>query len=66
MFASDWPMLTRFARYGDWVRAIEAFCAARGLSPGERDAIFGGNARRANPRLAPATIPVQPRSLETR
>ena len=66
MFASDWPMLTRFARYGDWVRAVEAFGERRALSSRERDAIFGGNALRANPRLDPATIPVQPRSLETR
>jgi L-fuconolactonase len=51
LFASDWPMLVRFASYLDWVRAVEAFMDARGLAPAERDAIFAGNALRANPRL---------------
>jgi L-fuconolactonase len=66
MFASDWPMLTRFVRYGDWVDAVEAFVDARRLSPAERDAIFAGNALRAHPRLDARSIPTQPRSLETR
>jgi L-fuconolactonase len=66
MFASDWPMLTRFARYGDWVAAVEAFLDARRLTQAERDAIFAGNALRANPRLDARTIPTQSRTLETR
>jgi len=66
MFASDWPMLTRYVRYGDWVRAVEALCDAHALTRRQRDAIFAGNALRANPRVDPDTIPVPSRSLETR
>ena len=66
MFASDWPMLTRFARYGEWTRAVEDFLETRRLAPRDRDAILGGNALRANPRLDPRAHPMQPRSLETR
>ena len=51
LFASDWPMLTRFADYGSWVDAVERFVARRGLSADEIAAIFGGNALAANPRL---------------
>jgi L-fuconolactonase len=51
MFASDWPMLLRFATYGDWVRAVEDFLSARALSDSAVDAVFAGNARRANPLL---------------
>jgi L-fuconolactonase len=59
MFASDWPMLLRFATYTDWVRAVEAFLDREGLDAAARDAIFGGNARRAHPRLAvPASTAV--------
>jgi D-lyxose ketol-isomerase len=53
MFASDWPMLTRYVRYGDWVRAVEALCDAHALARRQRDAIFAGNALRANPRVDP-------------
>ena len=66
MFASDWPMLTRFVRYRDWVDAVQTLLDRRKLSPRERDAIWSGNALRANPRLDALTIPLQPRSLETR
>ena len=52
MFASDWPMLVRFASYADWVRTVDAFLAGRGASRHETDAIFAGNVRRANPRLS--------------
>lgn len=52
MFASDWPMLLRFASYGDWVAAVEAFVARKGLDAAQTDALFAGNALRANPRLA--------------
>jgi L-fuconolactonase len=54
LFASDWPMLLRFATYGEWVSAVADFVSERGLSVPERDAIFGGNALRANPRLRAA------------
>lgn len=62
MFASDWPMLVRFASYPDWVHAVEAFMRRRALSADDIDAIFAGNARRANPRLeaAMSATPVQP------
>jgi L-fuconolactonase len=51
MFASDWPMMLRFATYADWVRAVEAFCDRHRLSAAERNAIWAGNVRRATPRL---------------
>jgi L-fuconolactonase len=51
MFASDWPMLVRFATYGDWVRAVERYIAERQLSAAEIADIFAGNALRAHPRL---------------
>jgi L-fuconolactonase len=51
MFASDYPMLLRFATYGEWVHAVEAFITSRRLPATEIDAIFSGNAMRANPRL---------------
>jgi L-fucono-1,5-lactonase len=54
MFASDWPMMLRFATYGDWVQSVADFLIARGLSDAEQAAIFGGNVIRANPRLAAA------------
>jgi L-fuconolactonase len=57
VFASDWPMLVRFATYGDWVRDVEAWLDARALSPAQRDAIFARNAFRANPRLPPFPSP---------
>jgi L-fuconolactonase len=51
VFASDYPMLLRFATYREWVGAVERFLADRRLPDAARDAIFAGNARRANPRL---------------
>jgi len=51
LFASDWPMMIRFADYATWIAAVEDFVARRGLSPAEVAGIFGGNAQRANPRL---------------
>ena len=51
VFASDWPMLVRFASYADWAKAVDAFLVRRGAMRHEVDAIFAGNARRANPRL---------------
>ena len=62
MFASDWPMLLRFASYGDWVAAVEAFLARSGLDAAQTAAVFAGNALRANPRLAQrveATMPAR-------
>ena len=56
VFASDYPMLLRFATYRDWVAAVEHFLAAQGLSEDDVAAIFSGNALRANPLLrAPNT-----------
>jgi L-fuconolactonase len=52
LFASDWPMMLRFATYEDWVREVERFVAARGLGAADVDAIFAANVLRANPRLA--------------
>ena len=51
MFASDYPMLLRFATYGEWVAYVEAFVAAQRLSAADIEAIFSGNALRAHPRL---------------
>jgi L-fuconolactonase len=67
MFASDWPMLLRFASYGDWVAAVERYLEARQASPHEARAVFAGTALRANPRLrvrreaaSPTTRPREP------
>lgn len=57
MFASDYPMLLRFATYGEWMRCVEAEIAERRLPLGDVDAIFSGNALRAHPRLAGALAP---------
>lgn len=51
MFASDWPMLVRFASYPDWAHSVDEFLARRGASQDEIDAIFARNVCRANPRL---------------
>jgi len=51
LYASDWPMLLRFARYEDWFAAAWDFVAAQSLPPSDVAAIFAGNALRANPRL---------------
>jgi L-fuconolactonase len=51
MFASDYPMLLRFATYREWVAAVEQFLAAQRLSEDDVAAIFSGNALRANPLL---------------
>jgi L-fuconolactonase len=53
VFASDWPMLTRFATYSDWLRAAEALLHAHGASAAESDAVFCHNAMAAHPRLVP-------------
>ncbi len=60
MFASDWPMLVRFASYADWVHAVDAFLERRGATRHERDAIFAGNVRRANPRLSARSLTETP------
>lgn len=44
MFGSDWPVVRLRAEYGEWVRVVEA--ATAGWSPVERDAFWGGNAKR--------------------
>jgi L-fuconolactonase len=51
LFASDYPMLLRFATYREWVDAVEEFFARRRLHADETAAIFGGNALRANPLM---------------
>ena len=51
VFASDWPMLVRFATYTDWLRAAEALLHAHGASAAESDAVFCHNAMAAHPRL---------------
>jgi L-fuconolactonase len=42
MFGSDWPVVTLASSYQRWVDAAEAL--TKSCSPGERIAIFGGNA----------------------
>lgn len=44
IWGSDWPVLTLAASYGAWVEACDELLA--GLTQAERDAIYGGNARR--------------------
>ena len=44
IWGSDWPVLTLAASYAEWVEAGDELLA--GLSQRERDAIYGGNARR--------------------
>lgn len=51
LFASDWPMLLRFASYEAWFAAASDFLASHSLSSQDMAAIFAGNALRANPRL---------------
>ena len=51
VFASDWPMLVRFASYTDWVRYVERLVEDHRFGTADVDAIFGGNVLRANPRL---------------
>jgi L-fuconolactonase len=56
VFASDWPMLVRFASYPGWVRAVDDFLVRRAAARHDVDAIFAGNVRRANPRLSLPTL----------
>jgi len=51
MFASDYPMLLRFATYGEWVACVDAFIAAQRMPAVDVEAIFAGNALIAHPRL---------------
>ena len=44
LFGSDWPVLLLASTYGGWMSAAEELTAD--LSPDERAAVFGGNARR--------------------
>jgi L-fuconolactonase len=44
IWGSDWPVLTLAARYAEWVDASDTLLG--GLTRPERDAIYGGNARR--------------------
>lgn len=44
IWGSDWPVVTLAASYAEWVEACDELLA--GLTQGERDAIYGGNARR--------------------
>ena len=51
VFASDYPMLLRFATYAEWVRYVDDYLAARRLAADEISAVMAGNAREACPRL---------------
>ena len=52
LFGSDWPVSLQRASYADVVATATRACAA--LSPAERSAVLGGNAReRVRARLAP-------------
>jgi len=51
MFASDWPMLTRFATYDDWVHYVDEYLDAHDVDENARDAIFCRNVHLANPLL---------------
>lgn len=51
LYASDWPMLLRFASYEEWFGAAWDHLAEQHLSPQDMAAIFGGNALSAHPRL---------------
>jgi L-fuconolactonase len=51
VFASDWPMLIRFATCTDWLRAAEALLHAHGATAAQSDAVFCHNAMAAHPRL---------------
>jgi L-fuconolactonase len=63
LFASDYPMLLRFATYTEWVRAVEAYLDQREVAASDVAAIFAGNALRANPRLrVPDSFASQPRA----
>jgi L-fuconolactonase len=42
MFGSDWPVCLLAAEYGEVVALVDAY--AEGLSPSEKEALFGGNA----------------------
>jgi L-fuconolactonase len=44
LWGSDWPVVTLAATYAEWSAAAEALLA--GVSTGDKDQIFGGNARR--------------------
>lgn len=44
LWGSDWPVLTLAASYDDWFAMAQKL--TQGLSASERDAIFGGNAKR--------------------
>jgi L-fuconolactonase len=44
MWGSDWPVVTLAASYDDWLMTSDALLG--GLTPAEREAIFGGNAAR--------------------
>lgn len=59
LYASDWPMLLRFARYEAWFAAAWDYLAAQGTPAQDVPAIFGGNVLRAHPRLV---LPAQSRA----
>jgi L-fuconolactonase len=44
MWGSDWPVVTLAASYDDWLVTSDALLS--GLTPAEREVIFGGNAAR--------------------
>lgn len=62
MFASDYPMLLRFATYAQWVEYADAFIAAQRLPAADVEAIVSGNALRAHPRLRVPALDASARS----
>lgn len=70
LFASDWPMLLRFATYTDWLRAAETLLHEHGATADEFDDVFCRNAIAAHPRLivpnAGASSSLQPRPENAR
>ncbi|NLV74612.1 MAG: amidohydrolase family protein [Chloroflexi bacterium] len=44
MFGGDWPVVLQASPWARWIEALSA--ALTGLAPGERAAVFAGNARR--------------------
>ena len=53
LFGSDWPVCQCATTYARWVESVEALLA--GIARPLMAAVFGGNARAAYDRLAPAT-----------
>lgn len=57
MFASDWPMTDLHASYEIWWNVLNTALDRVGLSPGERNSIFEGAARRVHRLDMPGRLP---------